>query len=141
MARAWSGGRLAQAAEEALRKIEAVLPAALRERVDHTRLFAPRYHLKDDQRRSLDCLHGAIEAGCCVSFAYTDQGGAATTRPVQPLGLFFWGGVWTLAAWCELRQDFRSFRVDRMTDLAPGAPFARVPGRSLQDYMARITHD
>jgi predicted DNA-binding transcriptional regulator YafY len=30
--------------------------------------------------------------------------------------LYFWGDVWTLAAWCELRRDFRNFRLDRIDD-------------------------
>lgn len=138
MARAWSGTHLARAAEEALRKIEAVLPAALRERVDRTHLYAPAFHLQEQQRRDLDRLHAALEAGRCVAFAYTDEAGERSTRQVQPLGLFFWGGVWTLATWCELRNDFRTFRVDRMAEVALAEPFPRVAGRTLADYMAAV---
>ena len=36
---------------------------------------------------------------------------------MRPLGLFFWGAVWTLAAWCELRNDYRNFRIDRIQKL------------------------
>ena len=49
----------------------------------------------------------------------------------------FWGDVWTLAAWCELRDDFRSFRLDRMSAIAAGAPFDMKPGRTLEDFLAR----
>ena len=45
------------------------------------------------------------------------SGVSSTTRRLWPLGLFYWGKVWTLAAWCELRQDYRSFRPDRMKEL------------------------
>jgi predicted DNA-binding transcriptional regulator YafY len=141
MARAWGGARLAAAAEEALRKIEAVLPAALRERVDRTRLYAPGLRVTDAQRADLDRLHAAIDAGERIGFAYTAEGGAETERVVRPLGLFFWGGVWTLGAWCELRQDFRAFRVDRMASLAAGQKFPREPGRGLADYLAAATRD
>lgn len=141
MARAWGGARLAAAAEEALRKIEAVLPAALRERVDRTKLFAPGRRVTDEQRSDLDRLHAAIDAGVRVRFAYTAEDGAQTEREVRPLGLFFWGGAWTLAAWCELRQDFRTFRVDRMAAIATGATFPREAGRSLEAYVAAATRD
>ena len=141
MARAWGGTRLATAAEEALRKIEAVLPAALRARVDNTRLFAPGRRTADAQRADLDSLHAAIDAGVRVGFAYTDENGAQTERVVRPLGLFFWGGVWTLAAWCELREDFRAFRVDRMVGIATGERFPREAGRGLADYLAVATKD
>ena len=36
---------------------------------------------------------------------------------VRPLGLFYWGLTWTLAAFCELRAAFRNFRLDRVDDL------------------------
>ena len=141
MARAWGGARLAVAAEEALRKIEAVLPAALRERVDRTHLYAPGRRTTDAQRADLDRLHAAIDASLYVGFAYTAEEGAQTERVVRPLGLFFWGGAWTLAAWCELRRDFRTFRVDRMAAVAPGAAFPREAGRGLPDYLAVATKD
>jgi len=141
MARAWGGARVATAAEEALRKIEAALPPALRERVDRTRLYAPGHRVPDELRHDLDRLHAAIDGSLRVAFGYTTETGAGTERTVRPLGLFFWGGVWTLAAWCELRADFRAFRIDRMTAIADGHPFAREPGRGLADYLAAATRD
>jgi predicted DNA-binding transcriptional regulator YafY len=47
--------------------------------------------------------------------------------------------VSTLAAWCEARGDFRSFRVDRIVAVNPtGETFADEPGRRLADYRARV---
>ncbi len=135
MARAWGGARLAASAEEALRKIEAVLPPALRERVDRTRLYAPGHVASNAVRHDLDRLHAAIDGSLRVAFGYTTEPGVRTERTVRPLGLFFWGGVWTLAAWCELRADFRAFRVDRMTEIATGEKFPREAGRGLADYL------
>ena len=55
---------------------------------------------------------------------------AETERAVRPLGLFFWGTSWSLAGWCELRQDFRSFRLDRIRQLTPlDQRFLDEPGR------------
>jgi predicted DNA-binding transcriptional regulator YafY len=141
MARAWGGTRLAHAAEEALRKIEAVLPPALRERVDRTQLFAPDFHVNATLRETLDRLHVAVNESRAVNFEYRTEVGEPTQRQVRPLGLFFWGGVWTLGSWCELREDFRSFRLDRMRALALQAPFPREPGRSLHDYLAAACRD
>ena len=58
---------------------------------------------------------------------------------MRPLGLYFWGKVWTLAAWCELRDDFRSFRVDRIRDPELSEPFEAEPAKSLEAFIARIS--
>lgn len=63
-------------------------------------------------------------------------------RTVRPLGCFFWGQVWTLAAWCEAREDFRSFRVDRIGALTVlDQRFRDEPGRSLADLQRRYADD
>ena len=57
---------------------------------------------------------------------------------MQPLGVFYWGAAWSLGAWCELRQDFRNFRLDRVTRLeVTTETFADVPGRTLRDFFQR----
>jgi predicted DNA-binding transcriptional regulator YafY len=74
-----------------------------------------------------------------VALSYRDEGGATSDRNVRPLLLEFWGRVWTLAAFCESRQAFRSFRLDRIDALAvrPDS-FPRDAGRELADYRATI---
>ena len=71
-----------------------------------------------------------------------DGQGQVTRRTLRPLGCFYWGKVWTLAAWCETRDDFRSFRLDRMTALTPmpgpGARFRDEPGRTLADFLRHV---
>ena len=58
-----------------------------------------------------------------------------TERVVRPLGLWFWGKVWTLVAWCELRDDFRMFRLDRIAGMENGgAPFRSERGKTLADF-------
>jgi predicted DNA-binding transcriptional regulator YafY len=60
-------------------------------------------------------------------------------RTVWPLGLYFWGWVWTLVVWCDLRGDFRHFRQDRMRNLRVlPETFALTPGPTLQDFLARM---
>src|ERR1700744_1740102 len=114
MVEAWGGNALTEAANRALRKIEAVLPAELRENVDDVLLYAPGFRAPADVRKKLDQLHTAAQRRQVLLVAYAREDGQPSVRRLHPLALYFWGGVWTLAAWCELRADFRSFRVDRV---------------------------
>ena len=74
-----------------------------------------------------------------LQLRYVDEAGRASERIVRPLGCFFWGAVWTLAAWCELRQDFRSFRLDRLqrADMLDER-FRDEPGRTLADLLRAV---
>lgn len=49
--------------------------------------------------------------------AYVDSGGDVSRRTAWPPGLFYRGTRWSLGAWCELRRDFRNFRLDRVREL------------------------
>jgi predicted DNA-binding transcriptional regulator YafY len=61
---------------------------------------------------------------------------------VRPLALYFWSGVWTLAAWCELRKDFRTFRIDRMQDVQVlRREFIQKKGQRLEDYLRRVMNE
>lgn len=137
LARAWTGGELADAAARALEKVEAVVPEARRRELADSRLFVPDFSFPVALRGRMDTLRAAINARRVVLFDYRREDGIHSARSVQPLGLFFWGRVWTLGGWCELRQDFRSFRLDRMDSLhALERGFEEVPGHSLSDYIA-----
>ena len=132
MVRSWGGISMARAAAEALVKIELVLPAAAKERVADTTIFAPPMELTDEVRALIDLIQNAIKACDILRFGYEDQQGATTMRSVHPLGLWFWGKVWTLLAWCETREDFRMFRLDRTSGLATtGERFKPAAERSL----------
>ena len=74
----------------------------------------------------LDDLRAAIRAQTRLDIAYDDQQGRRTRRVVWPIQLAFMDRARVLAAWCELRDDFRTFRTDRITSLAP---LDRYPGR------------
>ncbi len=136
MVKAWGGVTMARAAVEALVKIEAVLPEGERARVADTKVFAPPMDMPERLRKLIDVTEGAIDAREVLSFAYKDEKSAATTRDVHPLGLWFWGKVWTLIAWCELRDDFRMFRLDRMEELTlAGRRYKPAPERSLAECL------
>jgi predicted DNA-binding transcriptional regulator YafY len=66
---------------------------------------------------------------------YTDASDRETERVIWPLAAFFWGAAWTALAWCELREDFRSFRLERIAgheSLEDHYP--DTPGKRLTDY-------
>ncbi len=113
----WGDADLADAVRSAMTKIEAVLPEPLRRVLLETALFAPGRPGAAAMTSELSLLRRAVGEHRPVRFAYTRADGADSTRTVRPLGLYFWGTKWTLAAWCEYRHDYRSFRPDRMRDV------------------------
>jgi len=109
---------LAQAADRALAKIAAVLPPDLKDRVGESGLYAfPRKAEADSG--VLGQVREAIRRERKLRLAYADASGAATARVVWPFALAFFEGRRVVAAWCELRQDFRRFRTERIVDLTP----------------------
>ncbi|XWN30493.1 MAG: YafY family protein [Devosia sp.] len=135
---AWGGAEMARAASEALSKIAAVVPAEIARAADRTAIHAFRMPDLDDVARDrLDLLDCAIRDAIRLALHYTDEAGTKTTRNVCPLGLVFWGKVWTLIAWCELRDDFRMFRVDRIGAAERTGPFALSSHQSLAAFYAR----
>ncbi|HET7412145.1 MAG TPA: YafY family protein [Pararhizobium sp.] len=139
LARAWGGAATARAAEEALIKIEAVLPETERHRVARTPIHAADMIMAEEDRLRFDLLERAAETCDVVAVAYRDEKGAGTERAIRPLGLWFWGRVWTLVAWCELRNDFRTFRLDRIVavELA-GRRFRTEPDKTLKAFFRRM---
>ena len=84
-------------------------------------------------------LRGAIRAHRKLDISYVDKDGSATTRRIRPLQMEYWGRVWTLTSWCELRDDFRVFRVDRIETLdVTFETFEDEPGKTLADYLANL---
>ncbi|WP_127597790.1 helix-turn-helix transcriptional regulator [Nitratireductor alexandrii] len=139
MVRAFGGAAMARSAEEALVKIGAVLPDNERERIARTEIHAPLYVVSQSDRESIDAVERAIEARSVLRLDYRDEAGRGTMRDVRPLGLWFWGKVWTLVAWCEMRGDFRAFRIDRIASLtASGRTFKAERGKQLADFYRTI---
>jgi predicted DNA-binding transcriptional regulator YafY len=134
--RAFGGERLALGARAALLKIEAVLPPELRERSRRTRIFAPEVSNRIEATGVIDRLHAAAAESRVLRIDYRDQSGQASQRDIEPLCLAFWGGSWTLGAWCRLRKDFRNFRPDRIAGFeATGEIFVDTPERGLAAYL------
>ncbi len=125
---------LTRAADSLRGKIAAVLPGgAMTATNDDTWVFPGAEAIA--AARHLPTLRRAIRQHERVKITYADADGRVSARPLRPLVLEFWGRVWTLAAWCETRGDFRSFRVDRIQSLAAtGQTFPDDPGTTLADW-------
>ncbi|TCU18430.1 helix-turn-helix transcriptional regulator [Rhizobium sullae] len=110
--------RLAAAGADALAKIADVLPREMRDEIDTSTLlvnFRPRFEDKAD----LGIIRKAIRAERILKLTYTDESGAVTVRRVWPFAISFFEQVRVMVAWCELRQDYRHFRTDRIVEIAP----------------------
>lgn len=142
VAQPWLDPALARAAELALGRVMSVLPSGTRAAAQALPVFAPPVsaaRLTADQVTALQRWREATQDRHRVDLHYRDAEDRTSHRCVRPLGCFYWGGRWTLAAWCELRQDFRNFRLDRIASVTaqalPQGRFADEPGRTLADYL------
>ena len=133
-----SDTRLAAAATQALSKIEVVVPDALKIPLQETYMFSPYSRISNEVSNNLANIRQSIEQRHKIRFDYCRADTETSRRTARPLGLFFWGTVWTLAAWCELRQDFRSFRLDRMSEIHIKENFDQTPGNTLNDYLSAM---
>ena len=107
------------AAANALAKIAAVLPPPLADAPATSALLAgPGGSGATDQ---LGTLRHAIRAERKLHLAYSDGKGRPTNRIVWPIAIGFFGQSEVLAAFCEMRNDFRHFRLDRMVDVRASA--------------------
>lgn len=104
------------AAMNALAKIAAVLPDDLRNNVEGIGLIAVPSR-DADARHDLAPIRAAIRSEQMVVLDYADVKGEHTRRTIWPIALAFFENSRVLAAWCELRQDFRHFRIDRIIAL------------------------
>jgi predicted DNA-binding transcriptional regulator YafY len=128
---------LARASESILSKVAAVLPKDLEPLLADTRLFVPNTRSRARSAAGLAVAREALVAQRRIRLKYSNEKGEETERDVRPLGVFFWGKTWTLAAWCELRTGFRNFRLDRVGEATLGDRFEEEPGRTLRDMLAQ----
>jgi predicted DNA-binding transcriptional regulator YafY len=138
----WADSELGRAAESALGRIAAVLPDDLKDRALDSRLFAPGFHVPPEVAGRLGLLREATEEKHRTSMSYRDAEDVLTDRTVRPLALAFFGYTWMLTAWCELRRDFRNFRLDRMEALQDtGERFEDEAGKTWEDFMRLMDAD
>ncbi|WP_417319246.1 helix-turn-helix transcriptional regulator [Erythrobacter aureus] len=125
---------LAEAAGEVRAKLQSSLPDPDKRKLEKAPLFASR---RDGRAAPLmKTVRRAIRERCILRIGYEDERGSQTQRRVRPLAIWAFTDGWLFAAWCELRQDFRAFRLDRIACLEEtGEAFDDHPERTLQAYL------
>jgi predicted DNA-binding transcriptional regulator YafY len=135
-------GGIEETALRAVVKLEQVMPARLRKRADALRTAIVPL---DSIGPVVDAALLAALAGACrdqlrARFAYTDIRGAASERTVEPQGVVHTGSRWYLVAWDRARDDWRTFRIDRIAaPLEIGGHFAPRPGPDGGDLKAFVS--
>ncbi|MBN3727976.1 helix-turn-helix transcriptional regulator [Burkholderia sp. Ac-20379] len=141
MLESWGGTRFAGGARSALAKIASAMPADKRIVLDRLPVFAPSQRVDAAYAETMDVLHRALEERRVVHFRYRDKKDAASERRIWPLGLAYWGGQWTVSAWCELRGDFRNFDVARMRGATACEVHPDIDGRRLADFLRTLERE
>src|SRR3546814_15733758 len=108
-------GALALAARTGLAKIAAASPHELRQRSDKAGLWPVDSQWRESDATLLSTVREAMRAEKTLHIDYADASGIATARAIWPAALAYYEEKQIIAAWCLLRQDFRSFRIDRVT--------------------------
>jgi len=138
MVSSWGDTDMAMHAKQAIQKILSVLPDHLRHSDENLPLLVP--HMEDVQKfytAHSQPIREAIRARQRVNIVYTRADTQESNRVIEPLGLIFWGKVWTLVAWCQLRSDYRTFRLDRINSLDVMSDiFETHEVKSLQHFLA-----
>ncbi|MET0356523.1 MAG: YafY family protein [Cellvibrio sp.] len=138
MVSSWGDTDMAAHAKQAIQKILSVLPDHLRHSDENLPLLVP--HMEGAQKfytAHSQPIREAIRARQRVNIIYTRADAQESNRIIEPLGLIFWGKVWTLVAWCQLRADYRTFRLDRINNLnIMDEIFETHDAKSLQHFLA-----
>lgn len=136
MVRNWTDEQFAGKADSAYEKIQAALPENLLMELQQLATYSMPSASKIPWEVSFSEVRECIRTKKKIKLSYVDLNERTTTRKVRPLSLVFFGPVWLLVAWCEMRRDFRSFRLDRIRELRVTGEFFRdEKGKTLQAYI------
>ena len=125
---------LATAAREARAKIQASMPQPEERKLADAPYFS--LQSRNSATPNLALLRQAIRQRQIAQFDYQDGDGNQTERRVRPLVIWNLTDGWMFSAWCELRQDFRTFRLDRMANLTiTGERFDEDEATGLRAFM------
>jgi len=139
MVRQWTDDKFADSAQSAFERIQAILPPTLQGELQQITTYAVPTPPPAPWVVSFSQLRECIRVRRKINIAYSDEGKNKSTRILRPLALFFFNPVWLLAAWCEKRQDFRNFRLDRIQALTLcDGTFHDEQDKNLSAYMQQI---
>ncbi|VAX37889.1 Transcriptional regulator, DeoR family [hydrothermal vent metagenome] len=135
----WTDKEFSKIANRALDKIKNVLPEPLKEEFEATALTSYPSQTKIPWTVSFSAIRKAIRKKLKLKIKYQREDGQKSQRIIRPLALVFFSPVWLLLGWCEQRNDFRNFRLDRISQLKNlQHQFEHEKGKSLQDYLKTL---
>ncbi len=139
MVRHWTDKRFAAKAGQALDKVQAVLPADLQGELQQITTYAVDNRPAVPWSVNFSELREHIRKQRKIKLDYADEQQRHSSRTVRPLALLFFNPAWLLTGWCELRQDFRNFRLDRIRGLTSlDELFTDEAGKNLPAYLAKV---
>lgn len=125
-------------ARSAFAKIRSVIGERGQQALAGSALFAPESEAHVQPSVDFTVFRTAIRSRNLLAISYTDEKKRSTSRQIRPLALAYFAPVWVLLGWCELRQDFRNFRLDRIMELERlNQTFTDEHGKRLVDFLAR----
>tara|TARA_R110000751_G_scaffold307898_2_gene434261 strand:- start:33464 stop:34099 length:636 start_codon:yes stop_codon:yes gene_type:complete len=138
----WTDEQFAAKAQSAFKKIQATLPAPLIQELHQISTFSAPSHYKIPWEVSFTQVRECIRRKNKVQFNYLDLQNQTTQRIIWPLALVSFSPVWLLTGWCELRQSFRNFRLDRLSEfITLNIHYPNERDKNLAAYLAQIKHE
>ena len=109
--------------------------------IDSIALYAPSLRTSEGSEL-LSKTRRAIRSKMTIGFTYTALSGNVTTRQIKPLALLFFKEATLIAGYCDMRKDFRNFRIDRIEDYSEtGERFANIHYRLIREYYASLKQE
>lgn len=138
----WTDDQFSAKAQSAFKKIQATLPAPILQELHQISTFSAPSQYKIPWTVSFTEVRECIRRKNKVQFSYLDLQERTTLRTIWPLALVSFSPVWLLAGWCELRQSFRNFRLDRVSEFVPlNNRYPNERDKNLHAYLAQNNHD
>lgn len=126
---------LQMAARRVAKKIDDVLPQESKGNFTRDSLHVSGWHAVPSSMIKLGPLRRAIREEEKLQLIYTDAEGNKSTRKILPLAMVYYIEAIIIAAWCELRSDFRHFRIDRMIECTPTGEYFSEEGSQLRQSL------
>ena len=132
----WTDAAFARKAKSAYEKIQATLTAPMIHELTQISTFSAPSRYKIPWKVNFTEVRECIRRKQFVTFSYLDLSDQVTERTIRPLALISFSPIWLLAGWCEMRQNFRNFRLDRISDFSISPQrFRDEKGKALSDYL------
>ena len=131
----WTSESFSHSAQSLSSKIEAAIPLNLLEK-HQASLHVPKVTDRIAVQKNWELAHLAIKEKVALLIEYQSLANVCSSRVIYPLGLFFWGGKWTVGSWCTLRSDYRDFRLDRIINIQQQGMYTQTKEINFTSYMA-----